>query len=1115
MISPSQQQQQQQQPFHMNYNTATNINGINTPISMTDSIETTTTTATTTSSSTNKKQKNIPLELTAYGTTPSGKPRLFVCQICTRAFARLEHLKRHERSHTKEKPFSCGVCQRKFSRRDLLLRHAQKLHAGCSDAITRLRRKSIKRNGSLTEQDVDDDDDEDDMEDEVMVTPSAHENVEFNLNVFDKARINTTKAKVAKLTNTQTKRSSSSISGNTNGGGVTAKKDSLSRQVFDSSRKKVNSISNAAAAAAATSSTMRRGASFSAQSGANYAINIPEFNDMYPHTDNVEFSTPQLGPSTNFIDDINWLDSLPSIPGLSENANSTSTTNNNNNPTNTTTDHNNMFGYMNMIQPNQQPILPTQSKIKQEFGYSFYDVPETIPFEDQQKQQPHHPNQANQHPFMTLSPIKQELEGESDNMDSTVPNSTTNELDFLSELNSGFDFNSSNKFIPGGYSFYGDNPSGSSSGFDANSPPVISPPYPMFNGENSTDFNHKILSQATPHIDQSMIHKLRLNNYSKNKLFTNHMRHMINKSLTKYPINGIMTPTIPSNEKLEFYLLKFVDIFLGHFPFIHISKLNEYEIMNMTSNEDINNESCRVCLPLLIATLGALLANNKNDSEHLYEASRRTIHIYLESRKTTSKTTINPLWLIQSLTLSVIYGLFSDNENNVYIVIRQLNALNSLIKTSIKTTKKNSPILFSINGEDEEIYNKLNEESEQESSSLFMINHNDEMKFKNNINLQMQIRIVFMIYRLSNFLLMMYNVPLTLSVNDLTGLKISNKNEDLLWKFKNYQELKLNSNKSVQDYLTGEPIIFKDLLVKLTTTGQHDPNQLSQLSKYGFICLIHGIYEIKQYQPIPQVLKIIEDISPYLPPTQSQQSQSQDFEQLDYILLTNYIKISSLIDFKLVKEQSWLNNFEELTLNFNKVLVESSTIDDYDYLKLVDCCLMIIKLVLFKSENSNDNNTTLEGSIRIIDELTTTKTTNLIHSQMLFHVFIILTIFSINIIKRNEDSSSTAASTNPELIFSLNHRFSIILKLFEKIETLLKLKYNSDKLEYDFINLHLYNNSNNHGIEKSLYVLKIGEIVLNYLYDLNIKVVVFKKLAGSLAQIRKFLIENEAKIEGR
>ncbi|ODQ63357.1 hypothetical protein NADFUDRAFT_84492 [Nadsonia fulvescens var. elongata DSM 6958] len=61
------------------------------------------------------------------------KPRPHVCLICTRSFARLEHLKRHERSHTKEKPFECPVCQRCFARRDLLLRHKQKLHASFPD----------------------------------------------------------------------------------------------------------------------------------------------------------------------------------------------------------------------------------------------------------------------------------------------------------------------------------------------------------------------------------------------------------------------------------------------------------------------------------------------------------------------------------------------------------------------------------------------------------------------------------------------------------------------------------------------------------------------------------------------------------------------------------------------------------------------------------------------------------------------------------------------------------------------------------------------------------------------------------------------------------------------
>lgn len=56
------------------------------------------------------------------------KPRPHACSICTRGFARLEHLKRHERSHTNEKPFQCAACGRCFARRDLVLRHQQKLH---------------------------------------------------------------------------------------------------------------------------------------------------------------------------------------------------------------------------------------------------------------------------------------------------------------------------------------------------------------------------------------------------------------------------------------------------------------------------------------------------------------------------------------------------------------------------------------------------------------------------------------------------------------------------------------------------------------------------------------------------------------------------------------------------------------------------------------------------------------------------------------------------------------------------------------------------------------------------------------------------------------------------
>ncbi|OKP13755.1 Transcriptional regulator MNL1 [Penicillium subrubescens] len=47
------------------------------------------------------------------------------CTICDRKFKKTEHFKRHERSHTKERPYECTVCHKRFSRSDVLSRHAK------------------------------------------------------------------------------------------------------------------------------------------------------------------------------------------------------------------------------------------------------------------------------------------------------------------------------------------------------------------------------------------------------------------------------------------------------------------------------------------------------------------------------------------------------------------------------------------------------------------------------------------------------------------------------------------------------------------------------------------------------------------------------------------------------------------------------------------------------------------------------------------------------------------------------------------------------------------------------------------------------------------------------
>ena len=54
-----------------------------------------------------------------------GKDRNFVCPLysCGRLFKRMEHLKRHMRTHTMERPFPCPRCNKNFSRSDNLTQH--------------------------------------------------------------------------------------------------------------------------------------------------------------------------------------------------------------------------------------------------------------------------------------------------------------------------------------------------------------------------------------------------------------------------------------------------------------------------------------------------------------------------------------------------------------------------------------------------------------------------------------------------------------------------------------------------------------------------------------------------------------------------------------------------------------------------------------------------------------------------------------------------------------------------------------------------------------------------------------------------------------------------------
>ena len=1166
--------------------------------------------------STHKLSSNsviVPEEFTVKGATPSGKPRLYVCSVCTRAFARQEHLKRHQRSHTKEKPFACRICSRKFSRRDLLMRHSSKLHAGASNLVPRLRKKSNKfrklsggrriglsseiqnatrknynkvfpsNENSFTASKNDEIGNAFITSDVGNVQRSGRQNEnkfdmdalakEFSSIMYPSLTFRSLLMRESAYTDSykiQENNVNNNLSANMEYKETT---DSLNPTVNNPLLFPTNNESY----------VRQRGVSFSAMGGESY-VNA----DQEP-MDSVEFSTPQLYPED--MDKLSLDDEILSTSKVENGV---------------------------QINSDNQKIISE--------GYSFYDVPSNKGTLFTHVGEAYSPGSGRQSRLKSLTSTVLESveETDQDTSEKDVKNSISPSLDTSVEkvkswqktlfnqdinfLETIADLNIAKPFdIPQGYSFYGDDQQNLRDSSLSSNNTTISPPL-LQNAVN----NSNLLDTLPGEVRSSKLsmENLALNNfaskgYSRAYLFGNTIRSCVFDTLSKYPFFGVPCPTIPKNDKLNMLVQQFTSRFLIHYPFIHPSILNEYSLMTTTMDmvdptvikDDLfvlNFKSSLVCLPLLVAAIGATVSNDNKDASNLYEAARRSIHVYLETHKElrkqsphnsasetisgssshqnessfsiTSLSSSSPLWLVQALTLSVMYGLFADDSNSLNVVIRQVNALCSLVKTS-----------------------GLNKVNFQLSDPA----HLDEISYNNFIRYESTIRTVHTITHITSLLSALYNICPALRTDDIF---IDMPCASTLWNTKTLQDF----NGILKDF-DFQSANYKDVLSQLLLHGSNGNENTGFLDArnfmsnyhvgdYGLICLQNGLQQISYFKTWSDGSRIFNEHEV----TSKLKSVFANWNLLislfhfngnseiynDSMMMNSYfsIKILGLVKLEQVKQQVWLRDFHTTNLLFcENLMYPKGAFDNSEFFQdamlSVESTIQIFKILFFQGsthffESMNvvqcDTFKTDISSLadicglgHDIDQLNMNiESKVLIDTQILYDAFLALCKFVTNFeshfkqtlqlhnllpseslsycdfsIQNNGEGDDNILHLLPEQRELMMYGWYLkIFKVYLCLEHFLKINYDYQDFEGEFPSpvIHKILGERKGHDNSSLVIkemkpiigeliqfrlpcklLKLGSFMFNFFYDKYSKFMIFKQLGESLFHLRIYLENQE------
>lgn len=729
------------------------------------------------------------------------KPRPHVCLTCTRSFARLEHLKRHERSHTKERPFQCPICERCFARRDLLLRHRQKLHANFPESpkgkVSR-RRSSVATSAgaagaavakvSLTQQPT--------------TTQSMSPAMVGITSSMSPGMGGITQSMSPPLTMTQRMSPPPPHHHNTTSATTTTTTTSamsppppaftnpFDRNTFsDLLMHPENHMDN--------DRDMRgrrtRPASFSAASSTSYLrdADIDMLKDKFPIDDHVqvEFSTPQLAPATLANPDY-CIDEVLLSQGQSSFVNPRLLNHESPDDGNSVKHeplmsmfggdladtNNDDFDWMSQyVDTNEGGPNQGQTLLNPSHGHGHVQSGQSHGHGHVQSGHGHVPSPSmslltsSASPMMSFAPSDMIL---------TPPNSMPFQSNHngnhgngnghvdLDQLDLDLDFeaphsnsNNNNNHVASS----GHVTASTHAAHTINSSEDVHSFLESLNQEYQPQGGHVGQGQQG-HMGQGgpMGHVMQNHNHAPQPSPPSYQGPTITPQIRLEILNVLSTPTpyqtafkLPNTADLQRYVVAFQDHFAKHLPFLH-----------STLEFDKDN----IPLALCMAAIGARYLFEFDVAQSIFEVSRCCVHAYLERRRggtqgggkgssgsnqggsgsglgsgsgfgPTSNDT--PIWLIQALTLGVVYGLFSDDALVNDIAVAQASAVVSLARAAGLHLPAHN--FFSLPGPDSSVSDKWH---------YF-------------INVQTRIRTLHAIHALSCLVATGYNVCTSLKNSDI------------------------------------------------------------------------------------------------------------------------------------------------------------------------------------------------------------------------------------------------------------------------------------------------------------------------------------------------------------